>query len=80
VDATPATLPHHTTAARARAAVAFPVCTRDGCAWTAWFSVHHVPVCSLACAQGIADAGERLRQRAVGRSHAGTRVQAARVA
>jgi len=78
--ATPTTLPTTPTAARPRAAVAFPVCAREGCRWTAWFSVHHVPVCSLACAQGIADEGEQLRQRAVGRSHEGTRLHARRVA
>ena len=57
----PPTLPH-ATVTRARVTVALPavrrgpVCARAGCRWTAWFSVHHVPVCSSACAQALADA------------------------
>lgn len=31
-----------------------PTCARVGCRWTAWFVVHHVPVCSSACAERIA--------------------------
>jgi len=85
--------PRHGTVARQRATVAIPVvrrvrrepvCARQGCHWTAWFMVHHVSVCSLDCAQGIAleIARERdaRRQRARGRSHAGTAVHASRVA
>src|SRR5262245_23602065 len=42
----PATRSRHPTVARERAAVGFPVCEGEGCPWTAWFCVHHVPVCS----------------------------------
>ena len=79
MDTTTPTLPH-ATVAPTRATVALPACARRGCALTAWFVVHHVAVCSLACAEGIAAARELARQRMRGRSHAGTRDQAARVA
>lgn len=30
-----------------------PVCARRGCHYSAWFAIHHVPVCSSQCAEAL---------------------------